>query len=74
KADGALIYSCSTLGCRKALEEAICRSSVLTSVRTGDIVAVELAEPCLLSSRSDKEKVVAATFCDNDQFDFRIIW
>ena len=74
KADGALLYSCSTLGCRKTLEEAICKSSVLTSLRTGDIVAVELSEPCLLSSRSDKEKVVAATFCDNDLFDFKIIW
>ncbi len=73
-ADGALLCSCGTEGCRKAIEEAICKSSVLTSVRTGDIIAVELAAPSLLSSRNDKEKAVAATFCDNDLFDFKIIW
>ena len=73
-ADGASIFRCSTEGSRKALEDALCKASVLTSVRTGDIVAVELAAPCLLSSRSDKEKTVAATFCDNGLFDFRIIW
>lgn len=73
-ASGETIFSCGTAGSRKALEDALCKASVLTSVRTGDIVAVELSAPCCLSSRSDIEKAVAATFCDNDLFDFKIIW
>ncbi|MGM9735563.1 MAG: hypothetical protein ACI3ZL_04055 [Candidatus Cryptobacteroides sp.] len=72
--DGKPVFGCTVEGMTKKIEDAICEASVLTSLRIGDVVAVELAAPQVLSTREEKECAIAATFCDNDTFDFNIIW
>lgn len=72
--DGEKIFGCTTEGMTGKIEDAICEASVLTSLRIGDVVAVELAAPSVLSSRDEKKNAVAATFCDNSTFDFSIVW
>ena len=59
-------------GWRHLLEEAICRSSELTSLRIGDFVAVELAQPAHLAERNDGEIAVKGSFCENETFNFKI--
>ena len=56
------------------LEDALCRASQLTSLRIGDFVAVELAPVSILASREDKEVVIEGTFCENEAFNFHIIF
>ncbi len=56
------------------LETAICKASQLTSLRIGDYVAVELAPLALLAEKSADEVRVKGTFCENEIFDFKIIF
>ena len=56
------------------LEEAICKASVLTSLRIGDYVAVELDLQKELAARQDGEVAMKGRFCENDIFDFKIIF
>ncbi len=56
------------------LEEAICKASVLTSLRIGDYVAVELDLQKELAARQDGEVAIKGRFCENDIFDFKIIF
>ncbi len=58
----------------KAIEKAICNASGLISLRTGDIVAAELAPVSFLASREEGQTLMKASFCGNDLFDFRIIF
>jgi hypothetical protein len=63
------------LGDAKALlEDAICKASQLTSLRIGDYVAVELGESKALAGRTDGEVAVKGNFCENEIFDFKIIF
>lgn len=57
---------------RHLLEDALCKSSQLTSLRIGDFIAVELAPVAPLASRGDKEVSVRGTFCENEIFNFRM--
>ena len=57
-----------------AIEEAICSSSEFVSLRTGDIVAVELAPKTALASRAECETQFKATFCENEAFSFKILF
>ena len=59
---------------RHLLEDAICNASRLTSLRIGDFVAVELTPLQSLAAREESEVSVKGTFCDNDIFDFNIIF
>lgn len=78
--DGSVIFSVdSTPGngdtpVLQTIEEGICRASGLISLRTGDFVAAGLAPIAPLASRADGDAAVAATFCGNPLFDFRIIF
>ena len=56
------------------LEDTICRSSELISLRIGDYVAVELDAMKLLAGREDGETSVKGSFCENDIFDFKVIF
>ena len=69
-----LVISTEQGGWRHLLEDAICNASRLTSLRIGDFVAVELTPPQSLSTREESEVSVKGTFCDNDIFDFNIIF
>lgn len=61
-------------GSLASIEEAICKASQLTSLRIGDFVAVELAEPGLLAEKSEGSLEFKATFCENEIFNYRIIF
>ncbi len=61
-------------GEKEKLEEAICQASVLTSLRIGDFVAVELAPVVRLASRAEGTASFKATFCENDLYDLKIIF
>ena len=59
---------------RHMLEDAICNASRLTSLRIGDFVAVEQTPLQSLAAREESEVSVKGIFCDNDIFDFKIIF
>ena len=61
-------------GAGAMLEEAICKASLLTSLRIGDYVAVELAPVSVLADQSAGEVAVHGTFCENEIFGFKIIF
>ena len=55
-------------------EAAICKASQLTSLRIGDYVAVELAPATLLAEKPEGSLSLKATFCENEIFNFKIIF
>ena len=59
---------------RNLIEEAICKASQLTSLRTGDMVAVELTAPERLADREDRTIDFKGTFCGNEIFGYRILF
>ena len=59
---------------KNLLQEAICNASKLTTLRIGDYVAVELAQQKLLTSRTDNETAIRGIFCENETFNFKIIF
>ena len=56
------------------MEESICKASQLTSLRIGDYVAVELQAPERLASMENGGVAVKGSFCENEIFDFKIIF
>ena len=56
------------------LEESICKASALTSLRIGDMVALELAPMQNLASRTDGSIEFRSTYCDNELFDISILF
>ena len=58
----------------KAAEEAICKASQLTSLRIGDYVAIELAPTSVLARKEEGSMSMKATFCENETFNFKIIF
>ena len=61
-------------GAKDLLEEAICNTSQLTSLRIGDFVAVELRELQKLASKEDGTVAVKGEFCEKEIFSFNIIF
>ena len=72
--NGNEIYRTDCSEVQAAIEEAICRSSQFISLRTGDIVAVELAPAKTLAERCEGEVRFSGKFCDNQSFDFKILF
>ena len=64
----------ATCESRNLVEEAICRASQLTSLRIGDMVAVELAAPATLAGRADGAIQFKGGFCGNCIFDSKILF
>lgn len=58
----------------QAAEAAICKASELTSLRIGDYVAVELAPASVLAEKTEGSLSLKATFCENEIFNFKIIF
>ena len=58
----------------QAAEAAICKASQLTSLRIGDYVAVELAPASMLAEKTEGSLSFKATFCENEIFNFKIIF
>ena len=59
---------------KKLLEDAICTASQLTSLRIGDYVAIELEPQKMLATREDGEVALKGMFCENNIFEFKIIF
>ena len=59
---------------KEMLEDAICKASALTSLRIGDFVAVELAPAGLLASKDEGSAAFRASYCENDMYDFKLIF
>jgi len=59
---------------KAALEESLCMISELTSLRTGDIIAVELESMKLLSSRNAGATKVSGSYDGNELFSFNVIF
>ena len=59
---------------KSMLQEAVCKASQLTSLRIGDFVAVELAPQMILASKKDGEATFTGRFCENEIFNYRIIF
>lgn len=72
--NGERIFSHTTEGLREKVEEAICRASMLTTLRIGDFVAVELAPAAQICDRSEEETRIKAIFEENNLFDFKLIF
>lgn len=70
--NGDVIFSSNAA--KEVIEETVCMASELTSLRIGDMVAVELAPTGILASRQDGETVLKGTFCENTLFDKKIIF
>lgn len=71
--DGTPIWKSHAEG-NADVEDAICRASELTSIRIGDIIAVELAPAELLACRTDEVVNLKAKFCENTLFDMKLIF
>ena len=56
------------------IEEGICKASQLTSLRIGDMIAIELKDISLLASQNGSETAFKATYCENDLYDLKIIF
>jgi hypothetical protein len=65
---------CEAKSLIQAAEEAICNASQLTSLRIGDYVAVELAPASVLAKKSEGSISFKATFCENEIFNFKVIF
>lgn len=72
--DGHDIFRCSAAGVKEKIEKAICQASEFTSLRIGDFVAVELAPIAPLGAREEGETQIKASFCENDLYDFKLIF
>lgn len=72
--NGNSIFNCNTEGVKEKVEKAICTASRLTSLRIGDFVAVELAAISPLVCREDGDTSIKAIFCENDLYDFRLVF
>lgn len=60
-------------GTAAMIEEAIEEATQRIYVRTGDILAIELAPRQSLCSREDGPVTLKATYCDNETMDFKIV-
>ena len=74
KNDEAVFCTATDSELSNAIKEAICKASMLTSLRIGDMVAVELAPAKALCNKSEGEISFKGTYCENDIFGFKIIF
>ena len=74
KKEDRTIFSRGAEGLTSEIEEAICLASGLTSLRTGDYVAVELAEVSPLMSQDENCRNMSAEFCGDMLFGLKIVF
>ena len=72
--NGEAIFNTDSASLKEAVEDAICRASQLTTLRIGDFVAVELASVKPLASHEAGSISLKGTYCENDLFDFKVIF
>ena len=74
KLNGTESFDTELTGIRKDIEDGICTSSRLTSLRIGDYVAIELTPVMPLVSATDPETLIEGNFDGNTIFGFTIIF
>ena len=74
KNDSSIYSEVTSAALLHKVEEAICKASQLTSLRIGDFVAVELTPTSSLAIKSEGSLSFKATFCENEIFNYRIIF
>ena len=72
--NGSQMHSVALNGMKSLLEDTICSSSELISLRIGDYVAVEMEPVKLLCRREEGEMTFRGSFCENEIFDFKVIF
>ncbi len=73
--DGEPIFGISCGAVLKSeIETALCKASQLTSLRIGDFVAIELTPAAPLALRQEIPVCVRARFCENELYNFRIVF
>ena len=68
------IFSQTGTGLTELIEDTLCKASMLTTLRIGDIVAIELKEVTQLAERSEREITLQAAYCGNELFNNKIIF
>jgi hypothetical protein len=72
--NGTDSFNTELTGIRQEIEDGICTSSRLTSLRIGDYVAVELSPVKSLSSGTEDETLMQGDFDEKRIFDFKVIF
>lgn len=71
--DGKTLYTCKSLY-KSEVEAAISKVSGICYLRTGDMVAIELAPPAELCDRTDHKTCISGEYCGNAVMEFNIIY
>ena len=74
KLNGTDCFNTGLQGIRLLIEDGICTSSKLTSLRIGDYVAVELTPLMALASAAEAETLMQGIFDGKAIFDFKVIF
>ena len=74
KLNAADSFNTELSGIRQDIEDGICTSSKLTSLRIGDYVAVELSPVMPLASATETETLMQGDFDEKRIFDFKVIF
>lgn len=74
KLNGTDCFNTGLQGIRLLIEDGICTSSKLTSLRIGDYVAVELSPLIALASAAEAETLMQGIFDGKAIFDFKVIF
>ncbi len=74
KNDESIFKTAAGGSLKDEVEAAICKASQMTSLRIGDFVGVELAPVGELAARADGSVSMKATFCENELYNFRLIF
>ena len=61
-------------GVKEKLEQTICKSSELITLRVGDYVTIELDSAQLMCKREDSEVAISGKFCENDIYSLKVIF
>lgn len=72
--NGEKIYDNTGTAGKMILEDAICNASRLTSLRTGDFMAVELQPMQHLVSRDDEKLSLKASYCGNTLIEKNLVF
>ena len=72
--EGDEVHTFALSRMKKVVEETICKASQLTSLRIGDLLAIELTPLESLADRSIGDVSVQGTFSENEIFEFKVIF
>lgn len=74
KRNSEVIFSQTGNALTEVIEDTLCKASMLTTLRIGDIVAIELKELTQLAARGEGEIKLQVAYCGNELFSNKIIF